>query len=603
MKKLAAASLFVLPTFLIPSLFGACRCEDERPTAIAPQIYVDVCNTPQRTVEGVLIGGTEDCAIDFGQRDLSVKVTKAIKLTNPSISELVLSNIELIGDPAFQIELKPDTIGRGLAGDIVISVRPNVEAPLASTLYILSDANNTLQTEDGNSLIEIPLTVTGVDNGVPDIEVSTLNCDYGRVPFGGVQVCDVVISNVGLRGLVVDEVEFIPVDATAPDLLFAIPAGSALQAGQACNDGAANCPFAFTGAPPGPDEEIAANGGQVIMPVRFTPDVLGNFQGRFRIQSSDPDETTIEVALSGVSVTPPTCALRVSSVNNIAVESGAQTPDIEPLDNVLFSVDGSAPSTPQGSILSQEWRITDQPPGSGAVLVDATAPEVGFSFDNGTDLGVDLAGNYCVSAQVFDDLGVGSVNECTLCFEVIPKGSFLVQLSWDTPDSDIDLHATKIGADGRYCFESTSFATTVEGFFAEDCSAGIDCNYSSCRDGGPDWDGVAGGSPGDPTLDIDDTSGFGPENINVEVMTPGLYLIGIDGFSSSVPSGSTVRIFIFGRLAGEFFEEVSDNEFWEVALVRWPNGVDQTTPCVEDLTDQTSGDELAACDAAELSGT
>ena len=53
MKKLAAASLFVLPTFLIPSVFGACRCEDERPTAIAPQIYVDVCNTPQRTVEGV----------------------------------------------------------------------------------------------------------------------------------------------------------------------------------------------------------------------------------------------------------------------------------------------------------------------------------------------------------------------------------------------------------------------------------------------------------------------------------------------------------------------------------------------------------------------
>ena len=69
----------------------------------------------------------------------------------------------------------------------VISVRPNVEAPLDAVLYVLSDANNTAQTPEGNSLIEIPLTVVGVDNGLPDIEVSPPRCDYGRVAFGGVE--------------------------------------------------------------------------------------------------------------------------------------------------------------------------------------------------------------------------------------------------------------------------------------------------------------------------------------------------------------------------------------------------------------------------------
>ena len=590
---------------LVLFAFGACRCPDEQPTAIAPQIYVDVCKKPQKEVEGVLIGGTEDCAVDFGTRDISVKITQNIKITNPSIIELTLLNIELIGDPAFQIEVKPDTIGVGLTGDIVISVRPNVEALLETKLFILSDANNTTQTPEGNSLIEIPLTITGVDNGLPDIEISPPNCDYGRVPFGGVEVCDVAIRNVGQRGLVVDSVEFIPANEDEPTLLFSIPGESALEAGLACNDGASNCPFAFTGAPPGADEEIAANGGVVNMPVRFTPDVLGNFQGRFRVLSSDPDESSIDVALSGVSVTPPVCGLRISSINGVAVEVGAAAPAIEPLDNVLLSIDGSEPSTPEGSILSQEWVITDQPAGSGAILTNTTSPEVGFSFDDGDDLGVDLAGNYCVSAQVFDDLGVGSVNECTLCFEAVPKDNFLVQLSWDTPGTDIDLHVTKLSDDGEYCFQSTNGSTVVGGFFAQDCENDLDCNYAGCDDGNgdPDWDNVAGGTPGDPSLDIDDTQGFGPENVNVDVMTAGMYLIGVDGFRTTPVSGSTVRIFIFGRLSGEFFEEVTNHEFWEVALVRWPNGVDQTFPCVEDLTDGTSGDELAACDELELQDT
>ena len=50
-------------------------------------------------------------------------------------------------------------------GDIVISVRPLTETLIQSTLYVHSDANNTEQTPDSESLIEIPLSATGINNG------------------------------------------------------------------------------------------------------------------------------------------------------------------------------------------------------------------------------------------------------------------------------------------------------------------------------------------------------------------------------------------------------------------------------------------------------
>jgi hypothetical protein len=601
-RALALASLALAP-------FAGCDCGPEEVIEIAPQIYIDVCKTPEHKVAGVLVGGTEDCAVDFGERDISVKVSRTIKLTNPSKVELVFHNVELIGDPAFQIELQPDVIGPGFTGDIEISVRPNVEAVLETTLFILTDANNTFQTPEQLSLVEIPIKVTGVNNGVPDIQVTPPNCDYGRVPFGGVQLCDVTIKNTGNRGLVIDSVLFMPIDPEVPEILFDVPSESTRVIGPECNDGALNCAFAFTGAPPSPDEEIAPAGGQVIMPVRFTPDVLGNFQGTFRILSSDPDESQIDVALSGISVTPPTCEIRVKSLNGAEIEAGTDVPAIEPLDNVILTIDGSEASSTAGTIVRQEWAITDQPAGSHAELTTNDLPDTGFEFDDGDDLGVDLAGEYCVSAQVFDDLGVGSVNECTLCFDVIPKDNFLVQLSWDTPVNDIDLHVTKLSDDGQYCIDATSFGTDISNslngnpsFFSQDCDSGLDCNYAGCKSGGggaPEWDGLPGRTEGDPSLDIDDLSGFGPENINVDVMTPGMYLIGVNGFSGSIPSGCTIRIFVFGQLAGELFNEVSDNTWWEVALVRWPDGVETTRVCVEDLTDGTSGDQLDACDELE----
>lgn len=588
----------ILPLLACVLAASACRDCGDTIEDIAPQIYLDACADPQREVQGKLIGGYRECAHDFGDRDISVKVSHDITVTNPSIVELLFEEVAIIeGDPAFKVELAPERIGPGLSGVITISVRPKVEAPISAVLSILSNANNTDQTAESKSLVEVLLTANGVDNGVPDIKVTPLDCNFGRVAQGGVQVCPVSITNEGTRGLVLDSVAFIPPTDTPDATLFDTPPESVRNGGTdgVCDPslGEEECAFAFTGRPPGPTEEIVPNATAVVT-ARFTPDVLGNFSGKFRILSNDPDEELIDVTLGGVSVTPPTCAIRIKSINGVDVPEGGN-PEIEPLDNVILTLEDSTPSTPDGAIDGYDWSIpaNGRPAGSTVQLTTPTASTTGFTFDD--DLGIDLAGTYTVRAVVRDDLGTESVNECQFSFEAIPKDNFLVQLSWDTPTNDIDLHTTREGPDGRYCIDATSGDTVVEGLLSEDCDNGLDCNYAGCKASSfgtpPEWDGQAGRTEGDPALDIDDLSGFGPENINVDAMAAGNYLVGVDSFSMSVPSGVTVRIFIFGRLAAEFFAEIDDGDWFEAAVVRWPEDILTEDPCVEDLTDGDAADD------------
>jgi hypothetical protein len=230
-----------------------------------------------------------------------------------------------------------------------------------------------------------------------------------------------------------------------------------------------------------------------------------------------------------------------------------------------------------------------RPVGSTVQLTTPTSALTGFTFDD--DLGIDLAGGYRVRGTVFDANGSSS---CELEFEAIPGDDLLVQLSWDTPTNDIDLHVAKQGSDGRFCIAATGGLTLVGGFFSQDCDNNLDCNYASCRPSsatGPEWDGVAGRTAGDPMLATDDLSGFGPESISVDVMTAGSYLVGANGYGMAQPSVVSVRIFVFGRLAAELLAEVDDDEWFEAAVVRWPADVSTEDPCIEDLTDGAAADD------------
>ena len=98
-----------------------------------------------------------------------------------------------------------------------------------------------------------------------------------------------------------------------------------------------------------------------------------------------------------------------------------------------------------------------------------------------------------------------------------------VQLSWDTgPSSDIDLHLIRPNG-------------TVE--------SNNDCYYANCTFSGLEWG--ASGPAGNPILDVDDTEGYGPENIVIgSGAEAGNYRVVVHNYDGSPATKATVKIFI-----------------------------------------------------------
>jgi hypothetical protein len=578
----AAAGLAVLPV-------AGCDCT-EVTVKVAPQIYVDACLSPQKTVGDRLIGGFQECALPFGEADLSIRTSRTVVITNPSNLELQLLSVELVGDPSFEFaDPPPASIGAGLSAQVAIRIRPIVASTIDAELVIISDANNTPKNADGNSEIRVPITLTGVDRGVPDIEIvpqgcgtaSPLGIDFGNVAAGGVQVCNLDVKNVGTRELFFDSIAFATDEAGNRTIIE--PAG-----------GSPEPAYAMTGALPDADTALrptAADVAPLSLRVIFAPDILGRYDDVLRIQSSDPDEGTIDIPVAGIGVTGPQCVARVKTVNGI-VPDGA--PEIEPLDDVILTTEGSIASAGGVSITGTRWEIRERGPGSSAVLSSPNTTETGFRFNNRA--GVDVAGRFEVCAVVIDSLGTESINECCVDFDAIPSDAFLVQLTWAEPTGDMDLHVTRADASGRYCAEGTgSAANSIEAPYAS-CTTNddLDCYYGNCKPasflgGAPEWDGVSGRTDGDPSLDVDDLTGFGPENTNVNEITPGSYAFAADYFGGTGPHTVFVRLFIFGQLRGEWVATL-DDEFYEVGIVHFTAEA-PFDPCIEDLTDGDPDDE------------
>jgi hypothetical protein len=136
-------------------------------------------------------------------------------------------------------------------------------------------------------------------------------------------------------------------------------------------------------------------------------------------------------------------------------------------------------------------------------------------------------------------------------------------LDWDTDGgSDVDFH----------------FYPESSELFSCD-----DCYFSNMS---PDW-GAAGDIVDNPFLDYDDLEGPGPENINVDELPAGTYVIAVHYYSdtgsgSSGDGGSfgsnttnaTVRVYLGGVLADTFGPVYLDrtNRTWNVARLEWPAG-------------------------------
>jgi len=158
----------------------------------------------------------------------------------------------------------------------------------------------------------------------------------------------------------------------------------------------------------------------------------------------------------------------------------------------------------------------------------------GVSYGNVT---VEVAGQGLQTAfstsQVLGDIIRDDQNVAISPF--VPAGETRIVLTWDERPRDLDAHLTGPGTAGSAPFHV---------FFSQ-----------------PDVSGA--------TLDIDDTTSFGPETITFDASRPGVYRYTVNAFSQATPdelsdSGARVQVLRAEGVIAEFFVPSGEGNLWTV---------------------------------------
>ncbi len=233
---------------------------------------------------------------------------------------------------------------------------------------------------------------------------------------------------------------------------------------------------------------------------------------------------------------------------NVVAEPGAPTVQCPPVIETepLTRVSVRARVSDDEGKPDLEWELVSKPPGS-----DASSP---FPVDaEETSFRPDLAGEYTLRLIATDSDGLSGF--CETHVLAIATEGLRVEMFWDTDRTDMDLHVLSPEADAWF--------------------TSLDCHFANCTSG-LEWGEHT--TDDDPRLDIDDTNGFGPENINIDVPEPASYEIGVHAFQGrSQTNAVTVRIYCGGsttepkRTLGPVnlrgATSPFNNDFWKAARV------------------------------------
>lgn len=421
-----------------------------------------------------------------------------LKVVNTSNVPLLIEDVHLAadGDPAFRLVEWPREVLAGGEARILVTVRPTLVSTISTTLVVQGERDALPE-----PVVEVPITVEAVDLGLPDMVVEPECVEFARIGQFDVAFANVEIRNEGVRDLILDSVTFVPTveGDNAIRVQGAIPAGYAVA----------------------PNDSVTVN-------LVFAPEDTLTHEGELVIQSNDGER---RVCVSGTGSECP-----------IAVTELLEDPDdIEPLDTLRFYGGDSYTDTQGVTVDEHQWMLTLRPTGSTAVLSTTSGPQ--------TQLTVDIAGSYEVCQEVYDSDGIRSCNNACVRVDVIPTDALHVQLVWDHPRADLDLHVLREGGS----------VFTHEG----------DCYFSNKE---PEWFEPL---VANPTLDVDDDEGYGPENTNIAQPLPGSRWRVLVHYWSKQTDGdafttATLRVYAYGQLVGEFDHSFDNDELlWHAVEIQW----------------------------------
>lgn len=212
--------------------------------------------------------------------------------------------------------------------------------------------------------------------------------------------------------------------------------------------------------------------------------------------------------------------------------------------NTTVTLSTSA-TDPNGDALSCAWSVVSRPSTSSGTFTNQSCGSAKYFAD--------VAGTHQVRFTATDPYGASA--SCVTDITVLPTGDLWVELTWDRK-ADFDLHLRHPSHSGNI--------GTANGWN----SSPYDCHWKNKT---PSWD--ATGTADDPSLDRDDYTGTGPENIRINVpSTSHSYAVGVHLFSATAGSAitATVKVYCSGQLAAtktRSFNKIED--LWIVGAVQF----------------------------------
>ncbi|MFT5685758.1 MAG: hypothetical protein ACI8RZ_006712 [Myxococcota bacterium] len=271
------------------------------------------------------------------------------------------------------------------------------------------------------------------------------------------------------------------------------------------------------------------------VPVTFSSNFSGTFSGQIWFE-----DNTVSGLSSG--------GLLGASAVPVAVCS-TSSPTLSPIHESTDWLGDESFDAAGGALTEYHWTLVDRPEGSVVSLGESQGSANRYNFTP------DLAGEYTAQLVVINEDGVTS-EPCTTTIDAVPDQNFWIEMFWTHPDDDMDLHLLSPGG--------------------ERGSDG-DCFYDNCVNGELDW-GELGNSIDDPSLDIDDIHGTGPENINIPIPEDGTFTILVHDYQFSTPNyyganSVTVNVYLGGQLAWSGSRSISgENTYTRFVKVTWPEG-------------------------------
>ncbi|OGO07747.1 MAG: hypothetical protein A2Y92_03025 [Chloroflexi bacterium RBG_13_57_8] len=259
----------------------------------------------------------------------------------------------------------------------------------------------------------------------------------------------------------------------------------------------------------------------------------------YTVQPTDPSPLVATATISAVTTLAVTMTT-TEIVSTPIVPSGPTVVITSPADGATvdsrtIQVIGTVSDT---SITSGNITINGE---SHAIAVTEGTFSTSENINNGQNV---------ITVSVTD--GSGNTGSATVTINAqITTYAIRIELTWDTDGTDVDSHLIQPG--GTY-FQAPG-----------------DCFFGNRN---PNW-GVAGETVDNPSLDQDDTNGYGPENITLQQpYENGVYYYKVHywsdyGYGSS---NATVRIWINGNKVAELNKLLVNNEVWDCAYIDWPSG-------------------------------